>query len=148
MRQPKALISLFILLVLGLQVLPALLPRGQWQRTWPFLVWAMYKDSRPPGPIQGMKNRVTAITQSGKEKEVTPNLVGLSGSTVGRMYLQPMRRGDSSSAQRLIDRLNRKREDPFVELRFQSSIYTVSDTGIVREDKPVVTYRVDPSRPR
>jgi hypothetical protein len=148
MRQSKALISVFILLVLGLQILPALLPRGQWQRTWPFLVWAMYKDSRPPGPIQGLRNRVTVITQNGKEKVVTPNLVGLSGSTLGRMYLQPLRRGDSSAAQRLIDRLNRKREDPFVELRLQSTTYTVTDTGVVREDKPVLTYRVDPSRPR
>ena len=108
----------------------------------------MYKDSRPPGPIQGLRNRVTVITQNGKEKVVTPNLVGLSGSTLGRMYLQPLRRGDSSAAQRLIDRLNRKREDPFVELRFQSTTYTVTDTGVVREDKPVLTYRVDPSRPR
>lgn len=148
MRQPKALISIFILLVLGLQVLPALLPRGQWRTTWPFLVWAMYKDSRPPGPIQGLRNRVTAITQNGKTKLVTPNVVGLSGPTIGRMYLQPLQRGDSTAAQRLIDRLNRKRKDPFVELRLESSTYTVTDTGIVKEDKPVVTYRVDPSRPR
>lgn len=141
MRQPKTVISIFILLVLGLQVLPAFLPRGQWQRTWPFLVWAMYKDSRPPGPIQALKTHVIVMTQNGKRILVTPNLVGLSGSTLGRMFVQPLRRGDLSAAQRLIDRLNRKREDPFVELRFESETYTVTDSGIVRKDNPVVTYR-------
>lgn len=148
MRQPKALISIFILFILGLQVLPAFLPKHQWQTTWPFLVWAMYKDSRPPGPIQGLRNRVIVTTQNGKTVLVTPNLVGLSGSTVGRMYVQPLRRGDLSAAQRLIDRLNRKRKDPFVELRLETTTYTVTDTGIVKKDKPDVTYRVDHSSPR
>ena len=141
MRQPRTVISIFILLVLGLQVLPAFLPRGQWQRTWPFLVWAMYKDSRPPGPIQGLKTQVIVMTQNGKRELVTPNLVGLSGSTLGRMFVQPLRRGDLSAAQRLIDRLNRTREDPFVELRLESETYTVTDSGIVRKDNPVIRYR-------
>jgi hypothetical protein len=56
--------------------------------------------------------------------------------------------GDSSAAQRLANRINRGREDPFVEIRLQSEKYMVSDTGVVKQENPAIVYRVDPSEGR
>jgi hypothetical protein len=144
----KTLISVLILVVIGLHLVPVLLDRGQRQITWPFLMWSMYKDSHSPGPIRGWKTRVVAVSAKGVVEPVTPRLVGLSGSTLGRLYLQPWTRGDSSAAERLIVRLNQGRQDPIVELRLSREMYTVSDTGLVRGDPPVLTYRLHPSKSR
>jgi hypothetical protein len=148
MRQPKTLISILILLAIGLHAVPVLLDRGHRQILWPFLVWSMYKDSRPPGPIQGWKTRVIGVTAKGEREQVTGSVVGLSGSALRRMYIQPMVRGDSSAARQLITRLNRERRDPIVELRLDRETYTVTDTGLVRKDDPAITYRVHPSESR
>ena len=53
-----------------------------------------------------------------------------------------MRKADSSVAKALAGRLNRQRENPIVELRLESETYTITNTGIVREDNPVVAYRI------
>jgi hypothetical protein len=148
MLRSKTSISLFILVVIGLHAIPVLLDRGQRQITWPFLMWSMYKNSHPPGPIKGWKTTVVAVSAKGVVEPVTPGLVGLSGPTMGRMYFQPWNKGDSSAAERLIDRLNRGRQDPIVELRLIREMYTVSDTGLVRGDPPVLTYRRHPSKSR
>jgi hypothetical protein len=149
MRQPKLLISVFILLMIGLHFVPVL-RRGQGARNifWPFLTWTMYKDSRPPGPIEARKRRLIGITSKGQAEEVTAKVVGLGPPALARRYLQPMLAGDSSAAQQLISRLNLRREDPFIELRMEGERYTVTDAGIVKEDIPVITYRVHPSESR
>jgi hypothetical protein len=72
---------------------------------------------------------------------VTPRLLGLSITVLQQRYLVPIAKGDLSSAPELIDRLNRHRNDPVVELRLEGETYTVTDTGIVRTDDPVITYR-------
>lgn len=140
MRQPKLLVSIFILLVIALHGVAAL-RRGQTQTYWPFLKWGMYKDSRPPGPIQAEKRRIVGVTQTGKTEEVTSNLVGLSGSTMGRLYVRPMMDGDSLAARQLLDRLNRERVDSFVELRLEVDRYTLTDSGIVKQENPISSYR-------
>jgi hypothetical protein len=147
MRQPKIWVSIFILLIIALHAVPAL-NRDLKKRVWPFLDWAMYKDSRPAGPIQAKKKRIVGLTLKGQKEEVTPFLVGSSGFALQALYEQPMWNGDSSAAQRLFRRVNLKREDPFVEFRLESATYTVTDTGVVEEDNPVVTYRagLPPSR--
>jgi hypothetical protein len=138
----KTLISVFILVIVGLHAVPVLLARGRDQVLWPFLVWSMYKNSRPPGPIKGWKTHVIATTARGDSQRVNPELVGLSGSATAELYLQPWIKGDSSAAGRLLLRLNRDRQDPFVQLRLARETYVVSDTGLIRDDPPVLTYRL------
>ena len=79
---------------------------------------------------------------------MTPFLVGLSPFVLRASYEQPMWRGDSSAARQLFTRLNLQREDPFVELRLESEMYTVTDTGLLKQKNPVATYRAGllPSR--
>jgi hypothetical protein len=148
LRQRKLLISIFILLMIGLHALPVILRQGVRQTSWPFLVWAMYKDSRPPGPVQAEERALFAVTAEGAREAVNWPLTGLSGPAIGREYIQPLRRGDSSTARDLISRLNVRRSDPFVELRLEVKRYTISDTGLVREVVPVIAYRFDPGEAR
>jgi hypothetical protein len=148
MLQSKTLISMLIVVVIGLQLVPAVFYEGPIQTRWPFMMWAMYAKAQPPGPVQATKNRLFGVTSEGSRIRITGRLVGLPWPAIGRMYMQPMRNGDSSAAQQLANRINRNREDPFVELRFESETYTVADTGIVRTDNPVITYRVHPSASR
>jgi hypothetical protein len=108
----------------------------------------MYKDSRPAGPIQATRRRIIGITQKGQTEEVTASLVGLGPPAMSKLYIRPMLAGDSSAVRRLVDRLNPGREDPFVAIRIENETYTVSDTGLVRADGPVLTYRVEPSKPK
>jgi hypothetical protein len=55
----------------------------------------------------------------------------------------PIGTGDLSPAPELIQRLNRDRADPVVELRLEGETYTITDTGIVKTSDPVVVYRPD-----
>ena len=75
---------------------------------------------------------------------MTPYLVGSSEWALLSLYARPMWAGDSTAAQRLFRRLNVKREDPFVELRLESERYTVTDSGIAKEENPAITYRLEP----
>jgi hypothetical protein len=147
MRQYKVWVSIFILLVIALHAVPALSPVLK-KRVWPFLDWGMYKDSRPPGPIQANKKRIIGVTLKGQKEAVTPFLLGSSRFAFQALYATPMWRRDSSAARQLFTRLNLQREDPFVELRLESETYTVTDTGVVKQDNPVVTYRSGPSPSR
>jgi hypothetical protein len=147
MPRPKTLVSIVILLVIGLQAVPVLY-RSERGTLWPFMQWAMYKNSRKPGPIDTRLRRLVAITATGRSDTVTPRLLGLSITVLKQRYLAPIAKGDLSSAPELIDRLNRHRDDPVVELRLEGETYTVTDTGIVRTDDPVVTYRPGPPEPR
>jgi hypothetical protein len=147
MPQRKTLVSIVILLVIGLHAVPVLY-RSERGTLWPFMQWAMYKNSRKPGPIDTHLRRILAITATGRSDTVTPRLLGLSITVLKQRYLAPIAKGDLSSAPELIDRLNRHRDDPVVELRLEGETYTVTDTGIVRTDDPVVTYRSGPPEPR
>lgn len=149
MRQPKLLISIAILMIIGLHAVP-FLRRGRVQRNvfWPFLTWSMYNDSRPPGPIVARKQRIIGVTAKGQKQEVTARLVGLGPPAVARLYVRPWVGGKPFAAQQLIDRINRGREDPFVEIRLETETYTVTDAGIVKKDHPAITYQVNPSESR
>jgi hypothetical protein len=147
MRQRKTLVSVVILLVIGLHAVPVLYRRER-GTLWPFMQWAMYKNSRKPGPIDTRQRRILAITATGRSDTVTPRLLGLSVTVLQQRYLVPIATGDLSPAPELIDRLNRHRGDPVVELRLESETYTVTDTGIVRTDDPVITYRSAMPEPR
>jgi hypothetical protein len=144
MREPKTLISIAVILVILLHAAP-LLYRAERKTMWPFLDWAMYKDSRPPGPIRAYKKRIMGITVRGQRESVTTDLTGVSITSFNMLYLQPMWTRDSSAAWQLLRRLNRERQDSFVELRLESETYTVTDSGVVREENPVITYRADAS---
>jgi hypothetical protein len=147
MRQYKVWISTVILLVIALHVVPVV-HAGLRKRIWPILDWAMYKDASPPGPIETDRKRIVGITASGHREVVSKDVVGLSSFALDRLYAKPMKRGDSSAAQQLILRLNRQREDPFVEVRLEVETFTATDTGIVRRANPPITYRVDPAPSR
>ena len=148
MRDPKVWISTLILLVLGLHAVPVLSYQGHRQTTWPFLAWAMYSKSHPPGPIQTMNRYLVGRTSTGQEVDVTPGLVGLSKPTFRNTYINPLYKGDSASARELIGRLNRDREDPIVDLRTIGTRYVLSDTGVVTEQLPVITYPGAPAESR
>jgi hypothetical protein len=147
MPRRKTLVSVVILLVIGLHAVPVLY-RSERGTLWPFMQWAMYKNSREAGPIDTRQRRILAISATGRSDTVTPRLLGLSITVLQQRYLVPIARGDLSSAPELIDRLNRDRDDPVVELRLEGETYTVTDSGIVRTDDPVVTYRPGPPEPR
>jgi hypothetical protein len=147
MPRRKTLVSIVILLVIGLHAVPVLY-RSERGTLWPFMQWAMYKSSRKAGPIDTRQRRILAITATGRIDTVTPHLLGLSITVLQQRYLVPIARGDLSSAPELIDRLNRDRDDPVVELRLEGETYTMTDSGIVRTDDPVVTYRSGPPEPR
>jgi hypothetical protein len=145
----KALISIAILLAIGLHFVPYL-RRGPGQRNifWPFLSWTMYRDSRPAGPIQAKKRRIIGLTRSGQTEEVTARLVGLGPPALSKLYIRPMMAGDSSAVRRLLARLNAGRKDAFVALRIEDETYTVTDSGLMKQQSPVLTYRVEASPTR
>ena len=145
MRQPKLWVSVLIVLAIGLHAVPAILRPGVRQVTWPFLVWGMYKESRAPGPITADRRRIIAVTASGSRKELEADVTGLSTPALGRDFIKPMMEGDSIAARRLFNRINAGRSDPFVELRVEIERYTIADTGLVRNDTPIMAYRLGPA---
>jgi hypothetical protein len=143
MRQPKVWISLLILLIVGLHALPVLSYQGHMQTRWPFLTWAMYARSYPPGPIRVVQRSLIGATAAGEEVEVTPQVVGLSKSSFRNAYLVPLARHDSAVARELLERLNATREAPLVSVRVEELWSTLSDSGVVREERPVAFYSTD-----
>jgi hypothetical protein len=142
----KTWISLFILLVLGLHALPVLSYQGVRQTRWPFLVWAMYAKSYPPGPITATMRKIVGTSASGKQEEVTPKLVGLSGPAFRNAYGVPLWKGDSAAARELMDKINRERRDALVELRLESIQYRLGANGIVMDTAATRTFPA-PSEP-
>ncbi|MBA3892840.1 MAG: hypothetical protein H0X69_03970 [Gemmatimonadales bacterium] len=147
MTSRKTLTSIVILLAIGLHAAPLLL-RSERGTLWPFMQWSMYKNSRPPGPIEASQRRIIAVTASGRKDTVTTHLLGLSITVLEQRFLRPLATGDSSAAPLLLERLNRTREDSVVELRLEHETYTITDSGIVRTDNPVLTYRAGRGEPR
>jgi hypothetical protein len=147
MRDSKVWISGLILVVLGLHALPVVSYQGHRQTRWPFLAWAMYARSFPPGPIETMDRSLTGTTASGTEEEVTAWLVGLSRPAFRNAYMNPLFEGDSTVARELLGRINRNREDRFVEIRTSGKRYRLTDDGILTEDLPVHTFRASAPLP-
>lgn len=145
MRNSKVWISILILLVIGLHAVPVLSYQGHRQNRWPFLAWAMYAKSQPPGPIQTMNRRIIATTSKGERQEVTAHLLGVRRPVLRNNYIQTLWVGDSSAARHLFRQLNRGRDDPFVELRVEGERFTVTDTGVAKEALRGILYRVEPS---
>ena len=129
-----------IVLVLGLHVIP-LVHAGERDTMWPFMIWAMYKHSRPAGPVEVNQRRILAVTESGARDTVTPHLLGQSITILDQRYHRPLMNGDRAAAVRLFERLNRGRTDPYVALLLESETYTVTDTGLAKRENPVVTFR-------
>jgi len=144
MDKRKLIISIGILVVVGLHAVPVLQRLdGKRQTLWPIMAWGMYRYSfDSSSPVQTRITRLIGIMANGEKWGITPRDIGLSSYAVERQYLMPMRKADSSVAKALAGRLNRQRENPIVELRLESETYTITNTGIVREDNPVVAYRI------
>jgi hypothetical protein len=136
----KPLTSIVILLVLGLHLIP-IVSRAERDTVWPFMIWAMYKHSRPAGPVEVNQRHLLAVTASGARDTVTPELLGLSITILDQRFHRPLMGGDTTVVPALFERLNQGRSDPYVELRLVSETYTVTDTGLARRRNPVVTYR-------
>ena len=71
----KALASAVIVLVIALHAVP-LVVSAERGTLWPFMVYAMYKHSRPTGPVEVNQRRILAVTASGARDTVTPDLLG------------------------------------------------------------------------
>lgn len=136
----KALTSLVIVLVVGLHAVPVLHSRER-GTLWPFMVWAMYKHSRPDGPVVVNQRHLLAVTATGRRDTVTPHLLGLSVTVLDQRFHRPLMSGDTTVVPVLFERLNRERAEPYVELQLVSETYTVTDTGLARRTNPVVTHR-------
>ena len=144
-RHRRTLVSSGILLVIALHAVPVVY-RPERSTLWPILHWAMYKDSKPAGPITTFIRETFAVSASGKREVVDPHLTGLSNFALAKLYFRPMLKGDRDASANLLARLNEERKvDPFVELRMESAQYTVTDSGIVKEDLPLISYRAQPS---
>lgn len=141
---PKLAVSLAILLILALQALPVL-QADAWRRQWPFLKWAMYKNSKPPGPISLNTWRIVGVTAGGASTEVTSDLVGLPGMTIARLYTGPMDDGDTAAARRLMALVNRQQHDSVVELRLEGTRYDLTADGIVSEEVPARAFPAAPA---
>ncbi|HKU63282.1 MAG TPA: hypothetical protein VJQ44_18925 [Gemmatimonadales bacterium] len=130
MRSPKAWVSLWIVLAVTLHAVPIALRQRQNQTTWPWLTWAMYKDSRPAGPIEGERRRLSGLTQAGHQVVIDEDSVGLSKFVVNRLFIRPWQLGDTTAAPRLFAQLNQRRRDPLVKIRLSVESYTVTDSGM------------------
>jgi hypothetical protein len=143
--QQKVLVSFLILLVVGLHAIPVMFRKGRTQSYWPFLMWSMYKDSRSAGPIEARETRIIGLTSRGTTELLTPDLIGLPRATVRELYLKKMLASDSTAARQLFSRVNANRKEPVVEIRIVSNTIGLTDSGIVRHTKPVLSFRADTS---
>jgi hypothetical protein len=144
----KTRVSLFILLVLGLHAIPVLFYQGVRQTRWPFLLWAMYAQSTPPGPIQALTRRLYAVTPGGTAREITSVDVGLTLPGFASNYLAPISRGDTAAGRWVINRLHQVGMDSVVQLRLVTARSTLVDTGIAVDTLPVVVYPPTLQSPR
>jgi hypothetical protein len=148
MLQTKVWTSILILLALGLHALPVLSYEGNRQARWPILAWAMYAKAIPPGPIEMKRRRIVGVTSDGEKELITPRLAGVSRTALLTQYLKPMWLGDSAAAQRLLSRVNRDRQDLFVEIRIEGEKYSLVGDSVLREEFPATIYKLNPSDSR
>jgi|GEM_PF-3861150 len=149
MSTSRKIISVAVIVICVFHVVPvAQRLLGVRQNLWPILAYAMYKDARPPGPIEAIVGEVVGITESGKEVIFTPDVTGLHHFGFERYFVSTMWRGtDQEAAQRLADRYNRGRDDPFVKFRLTSTAHTLENSEISTEELPVAHYTVNPPVP-
>jgi hypothetical protein len=133
-------ISAFILVVLALHALPVLSYQGAQQTRWPFLVWAMYARSTPPGPIRAFMYELYAVPARGTARRITAKEVGLSIPAFNGLYIGPFSRGDTSAGRWLLDRLNRIGSDSVAQVRLETHQYRLIDSGIAVDTLPSVVY--------
>ena len=138
----KTRVSAFLIVVLGLHALPVLSYQGLRQTRWPFLAWAMYARSYPPGPIEADLRELVAVSPDGTRHEVDPRDVGLSGPAFRTNYLGPFSRGDTTAGRWLVDRLNRLGADSVVQVRLEAVRYRLvdGDPGVAVDTLDVVAY--------
>jgi hypothetical protein len=138
----KTRVSAFLLVVLGLHALPVLSYQGVRQTRWPFLAWAMYARSYPPGPIEVVIRELVAVSPEGAQHEVGARDVGLSGPAFRNNYLAPLSRGDTTAGRWLVDRLNRLRADSVTQVRIETVRYRLvdGDPGVAVDTLVVVAY--------
>jgi hypothetical protein len=147
MRPQKILASIWIVLAVGLHAVPIVLRQRQNQTTWPWLVWAMYKDSRPAGPIVGERRRLSGVTVAGRQIHLDEDSAGVSRFVVNRTYVMPWLQGDTTAAPRLLAQLNQLRSDSLVEITLSVETYTVTDTGMSVRRK-TLNYEPNPTGAR
>ena len=136
----KVLASVVIVLVIALHAVPVVYSAGR-GTLWPFMVYAMYKHSRPAGPVEVNQRAILAVTASGARDTVTDHLLGVSVTVLDQRYHRPLMTGDTTVVPVIFERLNRGRSDPYVRLDLVTETYTVTDTGLARQAKPVLTFR-------
>jgi hypothetical protein len=105
----------------------------------------MYKNSRPPGPIQARRTRLVGITADGTEHRIGTRDVGLPRHVVRDFFTDSLRGNNAALAQQFMRRLNRHRKDPFVEVRVVGQVFSLTPTGIVIRDNPVIRFVADSS---
>jgi hypothetical protein len=133
-------ITAFILLIVGLHALPVLSYQGAQQTRWPFLTWAMYAQSYPPGPIQALVRQLVAVSAHGTTRPITSKDVGLTTPAFESRFIRPFSRGDTSAGRWLVDRLNRFGPDSVAQLQLESLRYRLVDSGIAVDTLPDVVY--------
>jgi hypothetical protein len=135
-------VSLFIIMVLALHALPVLSYQGVRQTRWPFLVWAMYARSYPPGPIEVVLRQLVAVSPNGTRHEVDQGDVGLSGPAFRNNYLAPLTRGDTTAGRWLLNRLNRLRPGSVTQVRIETVRYQLvdGDPDVAVDTLPAVAY--------
>ena len=148
MREPRTWISFAILTVIALHAVPLLSYQGYRQTRWPILAWAMYAKSYPPGPVQTERRQLVGVTRAGSRLELTAWLAGVPRPAMGKAFVRPLLQGDTTRATELFRRLNQDRPDPVVEIRVEQQRYAVSDTGLVTEALPVISYHAAPPTAR
>jgi hypothetical protein len=137
-------ITIFILLILGLHAVPILSYQGLRQTRWPFLLWAMYAESYPPGPIEAMRRQLLAVSSRGVIRPINYRDVGLTRPGFSGNYLMPLGRGDTSAGRWLMERLNRVGPDTTVRLQLETIRWRLVDTGIALDTLPGVVYPPPP----
>jgi hypothetical protein len=55
--------------------------------------------------------------------------------------MRGLRQKDASAAEKLIQRLNYKRQDEVVEIRLESVVYTITQSGLVQKPEAPFVYR-------
>lgn len=133
-------VSAFILVIVGLHALPVLSYQGAQQTRWPFLTWAMYAQSYPPGPIQAFVRQLVAVSADGTTRPITSHDVGLTVPALESRFVRPWSRGDTAAGRWLVDRLNRVGPDSIAQLRLESLRYRLVHSGIAVDTLPAVVY--------
>lgn len=122
-------LSMFILLILGLHLVPIVREwTGARETLWPFLSWGMFRhDSRPP--VVADRLRIVASTPEGS-RLVVPADTGFDRFGFRRFYQMPFRAGDFAPAQELARRLSRRWRTSIDSILVEKTTFTLSREGL------------------